>query len=178
MPATHRLGFPFLNSSGFRAAPRKPEKKGGQHRRSKVLEPLHHFLTNNNNASEPPLSISRQQRSKSPNALALSISPKARDEGAGLAPLMRGIGEAVAATTAATEKTLAGGGAGESAPSLVRGLSMNVLSTLLPPSKVKPEEMITLAVKNSTRQSGSVKKMLHAPTLKLYTVNPELKPRR
>ena len=37
-------------------------------------------------------------------------------------------------------------------------------------SSVKLEHMITLSVLKSTRSSGSVKKMLHAPSLKLYAV--------
>ena len=37
-------------------------------------------------------------------------------------------------------------------------------------SQVKLEEMITLAVLKGTRNSGSIKKMIHAPTLKLYAV--------
>ena len=53
---------------------------------------------------------------------------------------------------------------------LSSGVTLNVLNTLLPPSRVKLEEMITLAVLKSTHQSGTVKKMLHAPTLKLYNV--------
>jgi len=40
----------------------------------------------------------------------------------------------------------------------------------LPFSQVKLEEMITLSVLKGTRNTGSIKKMLHAPTLKLYAV--------
>jgi serine/threonine protein kinase len=40
----------------------------------------------------------------------------------------------------------------------------------LPFSQVKLEEMITLSVLKGTRNSGSIKKMLHAPTLRLYAV--------
>ena len=36
--------------------------------------------------------------------------------------------------------------------------------------QVKLEEMITLSILKGTRNTGSVKKMLHAPTLKLYAV--------
>ena len=166
--------FPFLNTSGNRAAV-KPEKKARQHKRSKVLEPLQHFLTNNN-ASEPPLPLPREKGSKSPHAAALSISPKVRDEGGALTPLLRGFEDATAPTTGdiKSDKTVTSGGAGDSTPALMRALSsgvtLNVLNTLLPPSRVKLEEMITLAVLKSTQQSGTVKKMLHAPTLKLYNV--------
>lgn len=40
----------------------------------------------------------------------------------------------------------------------------------LPFSQVKLEEMITLSVLKGTRNTGPIKKMLHAPTLKLYAV--------
>ena len=42
--------------------------------------------------------------------------------------------------------------------------------TMIPFSQVKLEEMITLSILKGTRNSGSVKKMLHAPSLKLYAV--------
>ena len=42
--------------------------------------------------------------------------------------------------------------------------------TTLPFSQVRLEEMITLSILKGTRNSGSVKKMLHAPSLKLYAV--------
>ncbi len=42
--------------------------------------------------------------------------------------------------------------------------------TTLPSSQVRLEEMITLSILKGTRNTGSVKKMLHAPSLKLYAV--------
>ena len=37
-------------------------------------------------------------------------------------------------------------------------------------NSIKLEEMITLGLMKGTRKTGPVKKMLHAPTLKLYAV--------
>ncbi len=47
---------------------------------------------------------------------------------------------------------------------------IGIKKTTLPFSQVRLEEMITLSILKGTRNSGSVKKMLHAPSLKLYAV--------
>lgn len=40
----------------------------------------------------------------------------------------------------------------------------------LPNIEIKPNEMVTLSVIKSSHETGTVKKLLHAPTLRLFAV--------
>jgi len=51
-----------------------------------------------------------------------------------------------------------------------KDVDLGIKKTTVQSSQVKLEEMITLSILKGTRNSGSVKKMLHAPSLKLYAV--------
>lgn len=49
-------------------------------------------------------------------------------------------------------------------------LDTSFKKTTMPSCQVRLEDMITLSILKGTRNTGSVKKMLHAPSLKLYAV--------